>query len=66
MSKVVCIESGTGQGYRLKAAFSRDAENHEFIVYCDGPFVAGVVDTPSKTSGAKRKRNHHRHHKKKR
>jgi len=62
MSKVACDDTVGGQGYRVKAAFSRGAENHEFIVYCNGPYVAGVVEAPAGTSRRKRKRNNHLQH----
>ena len=55
-----CGQSVAGQGYRVKAAFSRDSVNHEFIVYCDGPFTVGVADAPAKAPRGKGKRNNQR------
>jgi hypothetical protein len=34
-NKVVCERNVAGDGYRLMAAFSRDAKNYEYVVLCD-------------------------------
>jgi hypothetical protein len=57
---------GTGAGYLVKAAFSINAENHDYVILCDGPRTIRFGDKPTEKSDHKRKRNHHRHKKKKR
>ena len=57
LNKIACDGTVAGQGYRVKAAFSRNAQNHQFAVFCDGPHVTSVVETPAVEPPPKRKKN---------
>ena len=56
LDKIVCDETLEGQGYRVKAAFSSNDENHEFVVTCDDPHVTSVVQTQAAAPPRKRNR----------
>jgi hypothetical protein len=60
-----CGQPVAGQGYRVKAAFTRDAENHEITVNCAGPYIVGVAATPKAKPGRKPNRNNQQLKKKK-
>ncbi len=60
LNKVACDQTVEGQGFRVKAAFSRDTENHEFMVFCDGPYSAGVTEAPPESPSPKGKQNNQR------
>jgi hypothetical protein len=79
LNMIACDETVAGQGYRVKAAFSRDAVNHEFVVLCDGPHITSVVETPAavaqpppppppqrKKKDKEKRKRHDQHRKKKR
>ena len=56
LDKIVCDETLEGQGYRVKAAFSSNDDNHEFVVTCDDPHVTSVVQTQAAAPPRKRNR----------
>ncbi|MCC2627580.1 MAG: hypothetical protein K0S14_1230 [Thermomicrobiales bacterium] len=62
LDKVACNGTIQGQGYRVNAAFSRGKENHEFVVFCDGPHMTGATKTAA-TPPRKRKKNDEQKHK---
>jgi hypothetical protein len=63
LDKVACDETIQGQGYRVKAAFSRGEENHDFVVRCDGPHATGAVETRAAPSRRKHTKNDAQNHK---
>jgi len=63
LSEVICDDPVADQGYRLSAAYSPDAKNYGFTVYCDKASEARGAKSQAETS--RRKRND-QHKKKKR
>jgi hypothetical protein len=57
LDKVACDGTIPRQGYRVKAAFSRGAESHEFVVHCPKRRVTGAIETPAATTRPARKKN---------
>ena len=57
LDKVACDGTIPRQGYRVKAAFSRGAESHEFVVHCHKRRVTSAIETPAATTRRKRKKN---------
>jgi hypothetical protein len=57
LDKVACDGTIPRQGYRVKAAFSRGAESHEFVVHCHKRRVTGAIETPAATTQRARKKN---------
>jgi hypothetical protein len=62
----IACNGSPGAGYLVKAAFSVNAENHDFAVLCEGSRTASYVDTPAEAPRRKRKRNNQQQKKKKR
>jgi hypothetical protein len=65
-TEAIACDTSPGAGYLVKAAFSVNEENHDFVILCEGSRTASYVETPEETSGRKRKRNHQQKKKKKR
>jgi hypothetical protein len=64
-TEVACEEiPSPGAGYLVKAAFSVNADNHNFAILCGGPPTVSFVDAPAETSGRKRKRKNQQKKKK--
>jgi hypothetical protein len=63
VDKIACDGTIPRQGYRVKAAYSRSEENHEFVVRCNEAHATGVIDTRSAATRRKRKKNGEQKHK---
>jgi hypothetical protein len=61
IDKVACDGTLQRQGYRVNAAFSRGRENHEFVVFCDGPHVTGATKTSAAPRRKRKKNNEQKH-----
>jgi hypothetical protein len=57
LDKIACDETVQGQGYRVKAVFSRGEENHEFVVRCNEGHTTGEIDTRAAAPPRNRTKN---------
>jgi hypothetical protein len=62
LDKVACDGTIPRQGYRVKAAFSRGAESHEFVVHCHKRRVTGAIETSAATTRRMRNKNAEQKH----